>query len=55
MRRLRGFNDLLFAMVHKTNNLVERTHYEVVARTVRRVACVEPAKSLVNVVEAGPG
>jgi pimeloyl-ACP methyl ester carboxylesterase len=50
MRRIRGFIDLVFDVVDQTNNLVEQTHDEVVARTVRRFAPVEPVKTAANVV-----
>ncbi len=50
MRRIRGFIDLMFDVVDETNNLVELTHDEVVARTVRRFAPVEPVKTVAKVV-----
>lgn len=50
MKRIRGFIDLVFDVVDETNNLVERTHDEVVERSVRRFAAVEPAKSVAKVV-----
>lgn len=50
MRRIRGFIDLLFDVVDETNNLVERTHNEVVARSVRRFAPVEPVQSVAKAV-----
>jgi len=50
MKRIRGVIDLLFDVVDETNNLVERTHDEVVARSVRRFAPVEPAKTVAKVV-----
>ena len=50
MRRIRGFIDLVFDVVDETNNLVELTHDEVVARTVRRFTPVEPLQTVANVV-----
>lgn len=50
MRRIRGFIDLVFDVVDGTNKLVELTHDEVVARTVRRFAPVEPVKTVAKVV-----
>ncbi len=55
MRRIRGFMDLVFDVVDETNNLVEQTHDEVVARTVRRFALIEPAKSTAKVVTGVQG
>ena len=50
MRRVPGFLDLTFDLVEQTTNLVERTHDASVARTVRRFAPVEPAKSVADLV-----
>jgi len=50
MRRIRGFIDLVFDVVDETNNLIELTHDEVVARSVRRFAPVEPAQTVAKVV-----
>ncbi len=50
MRRIRGFIDLVFDVVDETNSLVELTHDEVVARSVRRFAPVEPAQTVAKVV-----
>ncbi len=50
MHRVRGFIDLVFDMVDGTTRLVEKTHDEVVARSVRRFAPIEPAKSTALVV-----
>ncbi|MFZ1295217.1 MAG: hypothetical protein WAR81_13505, partial [Pseudomonadales bacterium] len=47
--------DLVFDVVDETNNLVEQTHDEVVARTVRRFALIEPAKSTAKVVTGVQG
>ncbi len=55
MRRIRGFIDLLFDVVDETNNLVERTHDEVVARTVRRLAPVAPVHTVAKVVTGVQG
>ena len=49
MRRIRGLIDLTLDVVDETNNLVELTHNEVVARTVRRFAPVEPLQSVAKV------
>jgi hypothetical protein len=50
MRRIRGFIDLVFDVVDETSNLVELTHDEVVVRTVRRFAPVEPVKTVAKLV-----
>lgn len=50
MERVRGFIDLVFDVVDETSNLVERTHDEVVERSLRRFAPVEPARAVGNVV-----
>jgi pimeloyl-ACP methyl ester carboxylesterase len=50
MRRIRGFIDLVFDVVDETNNLVELTHDEVVARSVRRFAPVEPVQTVAKAV-----
>jgi pimeloyl-ACP methyl ester carboxylesterase len=50
MKRVRGFTDLIFDVVDETTNLIELTHNEVVARTVRRFAFFEPVKTVANVV-----
>lgn len=50
MQRIRGFTDLVFDVVAETTNLVERTHDDVVERSVRRFAAVEPAKTTAKVV-----
>jgi pimeloyl-ACP methyl ester carboxylesterase len=50
MRRIPGFLDLTFDLVEQTTNLVERTHDASVARTVRRFAPIEPAKSVADLV-----
>lgn len=50
MRRISGFVDLAFDLVHETTNLVERTHDASVRRNVRRFAPIEPAKSVAAVV-----
>ncbi len=55
MQRIRGFIDLVFDVVDETNNLVELTHDEVVARTVRRFAPVEPVKTVANSGYRHPG
>lgn len=50
MRRIPGFLDLTFDLVEQTTNLVERTHDASVARSVRRFAPIEPAKSVAELV-----
>ena len=50
MRRIRGFIDLVFDVVDQTTGLVERTHDEVIERSVRRFAPIEPAKTTAKVV-----
>ncbi|MGD8825099.1 MAG: hypothetical protein PVI24_08980 [Myxococcales bacterium] len=50
MRRIAGFLDLTFDLVEQTTNLVERTHDASVARSVRRFAPIEPAKSVADLV-----
>jgi len=45
MKRVRGFIDLVFDVVEETNDLVELTYSEVVARSMRRFAPVEPLKT----------
>ena len=50
MQRIRGFMNLVFDVVDETTSLVERTHDEVVERSVRRFAPIEPAKSTAKVV-----
>jgi pimeloyl-ACP methyl ester carboxylesterase len=55
MQRIRGFLDLVFDVVDQTTDLVERTHDEVVERSVRRFAPVEPAKTTAKVVTGVQG
>ena len=50
MHRIRGFLDLVFDVVDETNNLVERTHDDVVERSVRRFARFEPVITTAKVV-----
>lgn len=50
MKRISGFLDLTFDLVEQTTNLVERTHDASVARTARRFAPIEPAKSVADLV-----
>ncbi|MEZ5501824.1 MAG: hypothetical protein R3E50_03895 [Halioglobus sp.] len=55
MKRVRGFIDLVFDLVDETSRLVERTHDEVVARSVRRFAPVEPVRTAAKVVTGVQG
>ena len=55
MHRIRGFAELIFDVVDETNNLAERTHNEVVERSVRRFAPVEPLKKTARVVTGVEG
>jgi pimeloyl-ACP methyl ester carboxylesterase len=50
MRRVPGLLDLTFDLVDETTNLVERTHDASVARSMRRFAPIEPAKSVAHLV-----
>lgn len=55
MQRIRGFVDLVFDLVDETSHLVERTHDDVVERSVRRFAPVEPVRAAAKVVTGVQG
>ena len=52
MKRAIGFLDLAFELVEQTNNLVERTHDKVVARTLERFPPVDTLKQGAGAVTA---
>lgn len=55
MKRVRGLIELVFDVVDETTRLVERTHDEVVERSVRRFAPIEPVKTVAKAVTGVQG